>query len=173
MAGSYIKIAETTISSSTASVTLTGMSSTYNVYMLVINNCAPVQDNYYLRCRFTEGGSAVSTSNYDYAMKYYQDGGTPLNLSGSNGDAVNITNHTNGTGTSETTNLRAYIFNAPESGRYTTLQTDSTNVDSSNAFYSTVGGFNYTVTSAVDGLHFYYSTGNIATGTFKLYGIQK
>ena len=45
MAGSLIKITETEITSSTASVTLTGIDSTYDVYKLVINDCIPVNDN--------------------------------------------------------------------------------------------------------------------------------
>ena len=98
-----IQVATTTVTSATANVTLTGIDSD-DVYQLVLNNVAPASDNYYLRVRFTESGTPNSTSNYDYAQMYMQTGGAFLDLTGTNGDGVNITNHTNGTGTSETTN---------------------------------------------------------------------
>ena len=70
MAGSLVKIAETTVSSAVASVTLTGIDSTYDVYMVRFNNVAPETDATNLRVRFTESGTPDSTSaNYDRAKK--------------------------------------------------------------------------------------------------------
>jgi hypothetical protein len=165
---SLVQVATETVTSAVASVTLTGIDSD-DVYMLAMNNVAPASDNYYLRIRFTESGTPNSTSNYDYAMKYMQTNGSFLNLANTNGDGVNITNHTNGTGTSETTNGIFPIYNANNSSEYTFMTTESTNVDSSASAYGTQGGLLLTVTSAVDGVYLYYSTGNIASGTFTLY----
>ena len=165
-----IQVATTTVTSATANVTLTGINSD-DVYQLVLNNVAPASDNYYLRIRFTESGTANSTSNYDYAQIYMQDGGAFLDLAGVNGDGVNITNHTNGTGTSETTNGIFPIYNANNSSDYTFMTTESSNVDSSNDNYGSQGGIVFTVASAVDGVYLYYTTGNIASGTFSLYKV--
>ena len=164
-----IQVATTTVTSATANVTLTGINSD-DVYQLVLNNVAPASDNYYLRIRFTESGTANSTSNYDYAQMYMQNGAF-LNLAGTNGDGVNITNHTNGTGTSETTNGIFPIYNANNSSDYTFMTTESSNVDSSNDNYGSQGGLLFTVNSAVDGVYLYYTTGNIASGTFTLYKV--
>ena len=65
MAGSLIKIAETTVSSSTASVTLTGIDSTYDVYKVVLNKVSVDTENSHLRFRVTVSGSPDTTSNYD------------------------------------------------------------------------------------------------------------
>ncbi len=165
-----VQVATTTVTSATANVTLTGINSD-DVYQLVLNNVAPASDNYYLRIRFTESGTANSTSNYDYAQMYMQAGGGFLDLSGTNGDGVNITNHTNGTGTSETTNGIFPIYNANNSSDYTFMTTESSNVDSSNDHYGTQGGLLFTVNSAVDGVYLYYTTGNIASGTFSLFKV--
>ncbi len=165
-----IQVATTTVTSATANVTLTGINSD-DVYQLVLNNVAPASDNYYLRIRFTESGTANSTSNYDYAMMYMQTGGGFLDLSGANGNGVNITNHTNGTGTSETTNGIFPIYNANNSSDYTFMTTESSNVDSGNDNYGSQGGLLFTVNSAVDGVYLYYTTGNIASGTFTLYKV--
>ena len=171
MAGSLIKIQEEIVTSAVASVTLTGIDSN-DVYQLVLNNVAPASDNYYLKIRFTESGTANSTSNYDYAMKYMRTGGAFLNLANTNQDGVHITNHTNGTGTSETTNGIFPIYNANNSSEYTFMTTESSNVDSSNASYGSQGGLVFTVASAVDGVSLFYTTGNIASGTFTLYKLS-
>ena len=170
MAGQLIQVDTETVTSAVASVTLTGIDSD-DVYQLVLNNVAPASDNVYLRIRFTESGTANSTSNYDYAQKFIRANSTFLNLSGTNGDGVNITNHTNGTGTSETTNGTFFIYNANNSSEYTFMTTESSNVDSSNNAYGSPGGFVFTVTSAVDGVFLFYTTGNIASGTFTLYKV--
>ena len=163
-----IQVATTTVTSATANVTLTGIDSD-DVYQLVLNNVAPASDNYYLRVRFTESGTPNSTSNYDYAQMYMQTGGAFLDLTGTNGDGVNITNHTNGTGTSETTNGIFNIYSANDSSEHTFMSTESSNVDSGNDNYGSHGGLVLTVDSEVDGVYFYYSTGNIASGTFSLF----
>ena len=170
MAGSLIQVATTTLTSATANVTLTGINSDDD-HVLVLNNVAPASDNYYLRLKFTESGTANSTSNYDYAMTYMQAGGAFLDLAGENSAGVNITNHTNGTGTSETTNGIFPIYNANSSSDYTFMTTGSSNVDSSNSHYGSQGALVFTVASAVDGVYLYYTTGNIASGTFTLYKV--
>jgi hypothetical protein len=64
MAGSLIKIQETTVTSAVASVTLTGIDSTYDVYQLVINDLTPVTINADMKLRVTESGTPNTTSNY-------------------------------------------------------------------------------------------------------------
>ena len=165
-----LQVATTTVTSAVASVTLTGIDSD-DVYQLVLNNVAPASDNYYLRVKFTESGTANSTSNYDYAQKFIRANSSFLGLAGTNSAGVNITNHTNGTGTSETTNGIFNIYNANNSSEYTFMTTESSNRDSSGNNYGSQGGIVFTVTSAVDGVYLYYTTGNIASGTFTLYKV--
>ena len=168
--GKLVQVATSTISSATANVTLTGIDSD-DIYKLVLSNVAPTSDNYYLGVKFTESGTPNSTSNYDYAQKFIRANTTFLNLSGTNSSGVNITNHTNGTGTSETTNGIFYIYNANNSSEFTFMTTESTNRDSSGNNYGSQGGIIFTVTSAVDGVYFAYNVGNIASGTFTLYKV--
>jgi hypothetical protein len=165
-----IQVATSTVTSAVASVTLVGIN-TDDVYQLVLNNVAPASDNYYLGVKFTESGTENSTSNYDYAQKFIRTNSTFVDLSGTNGAGVNITNHTNGTGTSETTNGIFNIYNANDSSEYTFMTTESSNRDSSGNNYGSPGGIVFTVTSAVDGVFLYYNTGNIASGTFSLFKV--
>ena len=69
MAGSLIKIAETTVSSAVASVTLTGIDSTYDVYKVVLSDIATDTDNVFLETRVTVSGTPDTTANYDKAYK--------------------------------------------------------------------------------------------------------
>ncbi len=62
MPGSLVKIDETTLSSPTASVTLTGIDSTYDVYMVRVSNVQPVTDNKNFLWRVTTSGTAQSDS---------------------------------------------------------------------------------------------------------------
>ena len=103
MAGSLIKIAETTVSSAVASVTLTGIDSTYDVYKLVWNNVSPTTNEVDLRARVTESGTENSTSNYDRGVLGFRSNASFLNLNELNASSWDFGNNT-GTGTSETTN---------------------------------------------------------------------
>ena len=72
MAGSLVLIDSDTASTS-GSITLTGMTSAYDVYMVTVNNVFPVNDNVYLHARFTEsGGSGTSQDPYiEYTLGGY------------------------------------------------------------------------------------------------------
>jgi len=51
---------------------------------------------------------------------------------------------------------------------------ENVGVGASNLAWGNQGGGVFTVTSAVDGVHFYMEdTGNMDTGTFTLYGLKK
>ena len=80
MAGSLIKIDETTVSSAVASVTLTGIDSTYDVYLLTLNNVSPATLNADVFLRVTESGTASSDSDYDLAYKLLRTDTTFTNI---------------------------------------------------------------------------------------------
>lgn len=168
--GQLIQVATTTITSNTSSVTLTGINDD-SVYVLFLNNVAPSSDNNYLAIRFTESGTPNSSSNYDRANLFMYPTGTSFGLAGTNENAVNITCHTNGTGTSETTNGIFHIYNAQNSSEFTYLSAESTCVDHNNRPYGSPGGLTLTTTSAVDGVQLFYGSNSIASGTFSLYKI--
>ena len=64
MAGSLILVDSETASSS-ASISLTGIDSTYDVYQVVISNLECATDVQDVFLRFTVSGSADSSSNYE------------------------------------------------------------------------------------------------------------
>ena len=173
MAGSLIKINEAIVTSAVASVTLTGIDSTYDVYMVRVNNMIPSDDFRLGAFRFTESGTPNITSNYDRAAKFLNASTTFGNVSGTNEAQGYVTDDRNGTGGNESTQLIMYIFNANNSGEYTFCTIESSARDASGNLYGRQGGNVLTVTSAVDGVQFYYIDSNITSGSFVLYGLKK
>ena len=171
MSGSLIKIQETTVSSATASVTLTGISSTYDVYMVKINDLSPdTAEN--LEMRVTEGGTPNTTSNYDRAAKGLKTSAAFDNNYGANSNVLDVS----GSFINATTgnfNAVIYIFNANNSGEYTFFTFETSHYAGAE-LYGNQGGAVFTSTSSVDGLLFQIdASNNIDNGTFTLYGLKK
>jgi hypothetical protein len=171
MAGSLIKIAEEIVTSAVASVSLTGIDSTYDVYMVRYNNVLPVNDNVLLSNRVTVSGSADTTANYDWAYKLLQANTTFGNISATN-DTDNVLG-TNGTAGNESTNGIMYLFNFGNASEYCSGTVENTIRESDGNLRGIQGGYTHTVTQACDGVQFFYASGNIASGKFTLYGLKK
>ena len=173
MAGSLEKIAETTVSSAVASVTLTGIDSTYDVYMVRINNCIPVTDTTFLSLRVTESDTPNTTANYDGAGKLLRADTSFTNANGANSTSLFLLGNNTGTGTGEQVNLVNYIFNANNSSEFTFFTTESSFLENSGNLNGLQGGGVFTSASSVNGVQYFFASGNIASGTFTLYGLKK
>ena len=172
MAGSLIKIQETTVTSAVASVTLTGIDSTYDVYMVRINNLVPSTDAVNAITRVTVSGTAQSTSNYDRAFKVLKANTSFGNVSGTNRTAFDVLTGA-GTGTGEQNNAVLYLFNFANASEYSFITVENTARNASGNHFGSQGGALYTVAEAHDGLFFGFDSGNIASGNFVLYGLKK
>ena len=118
MAGSLVLIDSETASNS-ASISLTGISATYDVYQVVINNVHSVDDNVGVYLRVTTGGTADSDSEYDYANKGLRADTTFDNNSAENQDKALF--GIEGTGTGESMNGVFYLFNFNNASEYSFL----------------------------------------------------
>ena len=163
-----VQVATSTVTSAVASVTITGIDSD-DVYIVALNNVAPATDNVSAYMRITKSGSADTTSNYDYAykdLKAYSSFGTS---SSTNQDKLNFGNL--GTNTSETLNAIIHLYNFNSSSEYSFGTEEDVQIISNQSLRGHQGGFVHTVESASDGLYFYMSSGNIASGTLTLYKV--
>ena len=170
MAGSLILVDSETASSS-ASISLTGIDSTYDVYMVTVNNLAPVTDGATPYFRVTKSGTAQSDAEYDYAVKQLRTDTT----FGNNAE-VNINQwkaNDIGTNTGEVLNMILYCFNFQNASEYSFITQEISQISSDTLFRGRQGGGVHTVASASDGIQFLMSSGNIASGEFKLYGLRK
>ena len=174
MAGSLIKIQETTVSSTTASVSLVGIDSTYDVYKVVISDIQPTTDNRNLLYRVTKSGSSQSDSEYDNAGKSLRTASSFFNSSGNNATSVSFA-FSLGNNTGEKANAVLYLFNFANASEYSYATVESNFLDVTPELLGYQGGVVHTVASASDGVNFTLaSSDNFANGsTFVLYGLRK
>ena len=169
MAGKLVQVATNTVTSAVASVTLTGIDSD-DVYMVACSNVGSSNDNINLLVRTTVSGTADTGSNYNKAFKLLRGATAFSNISGTGNSSMDTGIYT-GTGTSETANFVMYIYNANNSGEYTFTTIESSAVSRAPELVGATGGFVNDIAQAVDGVHFLFSSGNIASGTFTLYKV--
>ena len=184
MAGSLIKVDEFTISSPVASVILGGGSSgssglnasidsTYDVYMIRINNVTGTTEPNAINIRFTVGGTADTSANYDWAHKVLRTNSSFQNQSNTNQTSVNGLDST-GTSTSETVNAIYYLFNFNNASEYSFITYEASARLSTAELNARQGGAVLTVAQATDGLQFFMTNDNIEVGSqFVLYGLRK
>tara|TARA_R110000796_G_scaffold170121_3_gene286984 strand:+ start:69 stop:581 length:513 start_codon:yes stop_codon:yes gene_type:complete len=169
MAGSLIKINEV-IASSSATITLTGINTTYNVYQVVASNIVPASDSQALRIRVGTGGTPDSDSEYDMTFKVFES-----NSGISNHAEVNQTSWrgvTYGTGTNEAGNLLINCFNFSNASNFSYITLEENTFTNSAHLASFTGGAVHSVNEANDSISFHMASGNIASGTFSLYALK-
>ena len=169
MAGSLIKINEV-IASSSATITLTGINTTYNVYQVVASNIVPASDSQALRIRVGTGGTPDSDSEYDMTFKVFES-----NSGISNHTEVNQTSWrgvTYGTGTNEAGNLLINCFNFSNASNFSYITLEENTFTNSAHLASFTGGAVHSVNEANDSISFHMASGNIASGTFSLYALK-
>jgi hypothetical protein len=173
MAGSLVLIQETTVSTSVASVSLTGIDSTFNIYKVVYDNLGQVNDNTNTSIRFIDSsGSAISDSDYDVAQVNMCSDTSFRNLNGQNSDKAFIV-EAGGNNTNELSNGVLYIFNANNSSEYTFFTIEGNYTNTATDLRGGQGGGVLTSAEQVTGIQFFIDSGNIDAGTFKLYGLKK
>ncbi len=170
MAGSLVHIGSAVAGGSDATLTITGIDSTYNVYMVQVKNIVPASDDT-IGWRVTKGGSIQSDSEYDNAR---QD--MPTTASFQDNEAENADGVTNADIESTGDGFFAtfYLFNFPNASEYSFGTFEHVAWVSSPQAFGGAGGFVHTVASASDGLSFYFTGGaNISSGNLELYGLKK
>ena len=174
MSGSLIKIAETTVSSATAQVILTGIDTTYDVYKVVLNDVQGDTDTVSMQERFTVSGTPQTTANYDYSAKTLRDNSTFQNNAGTNMTGIPVNTQTAmGTGTGETLQGVRYYHNFTQSGKYSFMTMEMVFRDFDGSSRGGQGGALYSVNEVHDGVAFFFLSGNIVSGSFVLYGLKK
>jgi hypothetical protein len=168
MAANLVQVATNTVTSGTGSVTLTGINSN-DVYMVTISNCAGTADANF-NMRVTTSGTADSDSEYDKAS-YVFKANTSFGTTTDENEAQWRINSLVGTATGEQTNHIIYLYNFNDSGEYSLYSNESAKLNSSTVLESYQGSGLHTVTEANDGVNFFFTSGDIESGTFTLYKV--
>jgi hypothetical protein len=176
----YVLLASTEASSS-ASVSFDGyFSSTYKNYMVLVANAIPATNDVSFRFRLRRSNADVTTSNYNSAKFTNWNGASTSSTAESGGwdtDHVNLVY----AGVRSTTsyggcNSTIYIMNPLGTDSYKAIIGTNTYYHN-NSSILTIDRNDFTgmlddATTALSGITFYFNSGNIASGNFKLYGIK-
>jgi hypothetical protein len=170
---SAMTLISTATASASATIDFTGLSSTYKNYVVIVTNCVPATNNAALNFRT----STNNGSSYDSGASDYYSTGTNFGLSTWNYmAAVDNRAYINASGQDNTANLGGQSFtmtivNPSASNRIMWYLTGFEN-GTSEIGAMTRGGYRLATTGAVNAIRFLFGSGNIASGTFKLYGIS-
>ena len=170
---------ETASSSATISFT-SGIDSTYDEYVFKFINVQPATDGKKFSVGFRDGSTnydATKTTSYFYAYHSEDDtGAVGLGYEGGNdlaqGTGFQPLSNATGSDSDEAVSGEMYLFN-PSSTTFVKHFMARTNSYGNYPISvdSHIGGY-CNVTAAIDAVQFKYDSGNIASGTIKLYGIK-
>jgi hypothetical protein len=168
-----LALLQTVIADDDATVTVGSSSlftTTHKVYILHVINAHPITDSQEFRCRLSKGGSIIS-ADYEYTRNQHIHSGSFTNRGSNSDDHVNLAESL-GNANDESHNMVLTMYNPAETTFKKIVNFNSGGVDLSPNIASNEGVFGHEGNSAaIDGIQFFYASGNISTGTFKLYGV--
>jgi len=170
-----LKLIQTqTVSSNVANLQFTSIQeSTYDVHLLIISRMESDADNKAVEIAVSnDGGSSYETSNYDWAWMYQKSDGTfteKRNTSG--GDFTIVQNIGNSTG--ENFSAYVYLYNLGDSAKYSYTSWQGTGITQDPDYISVFGSGAYHQAETINALQLKFSSDNIASGVFSLYGIKE
>ena len=172
MAGSLIKIDEQIFTSGNA-VTVTGIDSTYDVYMITGHNIQNTTDGEDLFARVTASGTPQTTANYDAAYKLLRNDTTFGNVADSGFTYFRLFDGL-GNATGEAGNFTMYLFNFNNSSEFSFITLESVYMHLTISNVGRQGGAVYKVAEAHNGVQFFLeNSDNFTSATFTLYGLRK
>ena len=175
--GSWTYLSTVTASGSATVDIETTIDSTYDTYAIVASNIFPATDNAQPLLRMKTSGS-YATGATDYTYVFGQSAsGTYSGVSGVAGNAYMILGRQMSTSTVagdlETMVFVLYLFQPSNTTRAKAVSWSGGQYMGLNANSTLLNGFGVLdKATTVTGVRFYFDTGNVATGTFRLYGIK-
>lgn len=161
--------------SSSATIAFTGLSSTYSRYVVEILDVVPASDNVTLTMVVGTGGTPTyqtGASDYAYGVHYHGADGTSGNVNNSTGASSMGLLPVNGTGTGENASGIIHIYNPSQTSKYHLFRSEFTIYNANPGLFIYTGCGMYISSTAVTAVRLSMTSGNIASGTFKLYGIR-
>ena len=170
--GAWNLLSTTTASNdNTVDIETNDLDSTYANYALVYHDVHPTDDGVSSAIRLSVGGT-YATGSYRYAMLGFRDTPSTSNDRSQSAALIYLTGFGIGNATGEVTHGIIYLFNPSGTAHSKMIRGHCAQIDGSGqVILTTVVGTNATQT-AVDGIQFYFSAGDVESGVFKLYGIS-
>tara|TARA_R100001163_G_C5057182_1_gene193695 strand:- start:402 stop:1025 length:624 start_codon:yes stop_codon:yes gene_type:complete len=172
----WVKLGETNITSATASVEFTGITATYNTHVCMISRLEPATGDVKLRCQMRDASDdAYETSSYAYSTSTYNNGNAESTDYATSGSDICLMGAADGMGDGSHpygTSCVVYLNDFMDNGQPPSVFGHGT--------YSKESGFNaachfggtYRDTSIqMNGIKFFFNSGDIEQGNFRFYGI--
>lgn len=170
--GGWVKLSSTDASDDATIDIESGITSTFSLYVIRCYAVVPATDGAALYIRLKTGGSYQSTS-YIYHTTTVANGADAYVgvSSGGTGITTAIDLGAVGSGSGESFNGLVYMTGPAGATPITAVWADGMRIGSAGGLASvrTVGQYNST--GVTTGIRFLFSSGNVASGTFALYGI--
>jgi hypothetical protein len=181
-AGGLNLLATNNITSGVSSSSFTSnIDSTYDTYMFKFINMHPATDDIFFQVNFRDGSSAFDATKTTSTFGAYhgEGGGGASVFYDTSDDLAQSTNYQNlvvdsiGNGNDESLSGEMYLF-SPSSTTFVKHFIARTNIyhDGDYTFDNYIAGYCNT-TTAIDGVDFKFSSGNIDSGVIKMYGLSK
>lgn len=171
----------TLISTQTASASATidfttGIDGTYDRYEIEIVNLVPATDATQLQA-LTGSGSFETTGYESNVLSIRAVDGNTANVGGTAQSVIDLTGagaaHVVGNGTNEQYSGTVILNRPSETGSFKQIKFEGGHMNESQDLVMTRGqGTNVNFTGALDRIRFQMSSGNITSGTFRLYGLR-
>ena len=175
-AGGLVLLDTTDITTNTSTLVYnnTLINDTYDKYIVEYTGLKPSSDTVYARWRFSsDNGSTFLTGTFNYGYRYTKLGAASHSGSGTTKSNYAESSFGNGTDTNYPDHGH-YVFNAfRDSNSFKIITRTHTIRDYANNLYYNDEGWGYYDTTVINYMEFSYTSGNIADGTFSLYGIAK
>lgn len=172
--GSSLVLLQTQTASNVATVDFTsGISSTYDHYILDCTKVVPGTDNtaFWVRVSVDGGSNYLSTNEYSYS-RVSLDTVPAATAEGAGAQAQFQVKGGLGTGTGEQLNCQIHFQNLSDTARYKGATVNGVIYDATPVHISFHGGCSIFTTSAINAIRVMQGSGNI-NGTFSLYGVKK
>ena len=169
----WILVASATASTS-ATIDFEDLDSTYHMYLLVGSKIIPATDGTSAYLRIGTGATPTYQSGAsDYAWNGLNMAGTQTGATDTADSEIQITNDlTVGSAAGEGLSFSAFLFDPSNSNTHTHIEYNTTSKSTSGGPQLSIGGGWYLATTAVTAIRFLFSSGNIASGEFRLYGLK-
>jgi hypothetical protein len=171
--GGGLVLLEQHTASSSATLDFTSfISGTYDDYLFRIVNLVPASNNVSLQMRVGTGGGPTwdTSGNYSYGMLYSGIGDSPTQSSGTGQTAIDLA-HSISTTANCHTNGQINLMN-PGGSAFKFIEGKLQSV-AAGSLYQWANSGSWGGTSALTGVRFFFSSGNIASGTIRVYGLAK
>lgn len=169
--GAMVLLSTQTASSSSSIDFTAALSSTYSKYVVEIFDLVPASAAQIL-CRVNTGGGYISTGTYDQGVDGRDSEGNPMGGELENTTSLSLSANENVATSSNLNNFTVNIYNPSHASKRTAIMWNGLWItDGTTRHRPGYGGGSNQTTSAVTGIQFLMSSGNITSGTFKLYGI--